>query len=221
MRLWYRICLELARLPVRGLVRPVVEGRENVPRTGGLLVAANHLSYWDPPVVAHALDRECHFVAKEELFAVPVLGPLIRSLNSIPVRRGAADLRGIQEALAVLRRGGCLLIFPEGARQRSGELGRGRPGVGLLWSHARVPVLPVHLEGTHRNRQWFLRRETVRVRIGRPLSERELAGDAAESSRQAYQRIADRIVSAIAELPGGGHEPAATPEPPFGEERSD
>jgi 1-acyl-sn-glycerol-3-phosphate acyltransferase len=203
-------------------MRPVIEGRENVLRDGGLLVASNHLSYWDPPLLAHALERECHFVAKEELFRVPALGRLIRSLNAIPVRRGAADLKGIQEALAVLRSGGCLLIFPEGSRSRSGALQRARPGLGLLWSHARVPVLPVHLSGTNRDRHWVLRRETVRVRIGVPLSGADLLGaEAATESHPAYQRIADRVLSAIAGLSSRPEAPAAAPEPPAGEERSD
>jgi 1-acyl-sn-glycerol-3-phosphate acyltransferase len=201
MRAWYRVCLALARIPMRGLMRPQVEGREWIPSSGGLLVAANHLSYWDPPVLAHTLDREVHFLAKEELFRVPVFGSLIRSLNSIPVRRGMADLKGIQEAIAAVRGGGCLLIFPEGSRSRTGELMRARPGVGLLWSHTRVPILPAYLSGTNRVRRWAAQRETVRVRFGRPLGEAELlAGEELSSSRAQYQRIADRALDAIVSL---------------------
>ncbi len=222
MRLWYRVSLELARLPIRGLMRPRIVGREHVPRSGGIVVASNHLSYWDPPVLAHALDRECHFIAKEELFRIPGLGPLIRSLNSIPVRRGMADLRSIQEALAVLRSGGCLLIFPEGSRSPSGELQRARPGVGLLWSYARVPVVPVHVSGTHRDRHWVSGRETVWVRFGPCLGERELlAGEEPTNSRAQYQRIADRVLAAIASLEPDVVSPEVAPDPPMGEEHSD
>lgn len=201
MRAWYRGCLELARLPIRGLMRPAVDGEAFVPRLGGLLVAANHVSYWDPPVLAHALGREVHFLAKEELFRVPVFGSLIRSLNAIPVRRGMADLKGIQEAIASVKGGGCLLIFPEGSRSKTGELLRARPGVGMLWSHTRVPILPAYLSGTNRVRRWATRREEVRVRFGPILGEAQLlAGEDLTSSRVQYQRIADRVLDAIAAL---------------------
>ena len=69
-----------------------VKGRENLPFKGGLIVACNHISFWDPPMVGSACPRELYFLAKEELFATPLLGPLIRSLHSIPIRRGVADL---------------------------------------------------------------------------------------------------------------------------------
>ena len=201
MRAWYRGCLALARVPIRGLMRPAVEGAAYVPDTGGLLVAANHLSYWDPPVLAHVLGREVHFLAKEELFRVPVFGSLIRSLNAIPVRRSMADLKGIQEAIAAVKGGGCLLIFPEGSRSRTGEFLRARPGVGMLWSHTRVPILPACLAGTNRVRRWAVRREEVRVRFGPVLGEAELlAGEDLTSSRVQYQRIADRVLDTIAAL---------------------
>ena len=122
----------------------------------------------------------------------------------------------------MLREGGCLLIFPEGGRSRAARLQPARPGVGLLWSYARVPVLPVHLTGTHRDRHWLTGRETVWVRIGAPLGERELlAGAEPVNSRAQYQRVADRILEAIAALPADAGHVAAASNPPMGEGQSD
>src|SRR5512134_1457256 len=97
-----------------------VRGREQVPREGGLIVASNHISFWDPPLVGTAAIRELHYLAKEELFRTPVLGPFIRTFNAIPIRRGVADLSGLTKAMDMLRAGRALLMFPEGTRVRDG-----------------------------------------------------------------------------------------------------
>src|SRR5262249_33220638 len=95
------------------LTRWDVRGRQHGARNGGLIVASNHISFWDPPMVGASLPREVHFLAKEELFRTPGLGLLIRSLNAIPIRRGVADLSGLSRALEVLKAGDALLMFPE------------------------------------------------------------------------------------------------------------
>ena len=85
------------------LTRWEIRGRERVPRSGGLIVASNHISFWDPPIIGAAFPRETHFLAKEELFRAPGLGLAIRLLNAIPIRRGVADLSGLSRALEVLK----------------------------------------------------------------------------------------------------------------------
>lgn len=216
MRLWYGFCLATAALFLRLFMRPRITGWENIPRSGGLIIAPNHLSYWDPPLTAVAVQRESYFLAKEELFRIPLLGTLIGSLNSIPVRRGVADLKGISRSLAALKNGGCLILFPEGGRSLDGRLHRARPGVGLMVTQARVPVVPTYIVGTNRGRRWIALREKVRIHFGPPLSPEELIeGTEAERSRDQYQSIGNRVMDAIArikhEIVGGPSEAAPGP----------
>jgi len=178
-----------------------VKGTENIPRFGGLIVASNHISFWDPPLVGAALPREAHFLAKEELFSNPVLGPVIRSVNAIPIRRGAADLSGLTRAMETLKRGGALLMFPEGSRMRDGELHPARPGVGLIAVQADVPIVPCYISGSNRPRRWLYRGTRVRIWFGVPRHWRELVGgDSEEAGRMLYQRVGDTLMREIAAL---------------------
>lgn len=179
-----------------------VKGRENVPRRGGLIVASNHISFWDPPMVGAACPRELSFLAKEELFATPGLGALIRSLNSIPIRRGVADLSGMSRAIESIGRGGALLMFPEGSRMKDGELHPGRPGVGMMAVHADVPILPAFISGSNRPSKWWWRGVQPRLWFGQPRPWRELAGEEGDFTpgRALYQRVADGVMREIAAL---------------------
>jgi 1-acyl-sn-glycerol-3-phosphate acyltransferase len=184
--------------------------------TGGVLVAANHIAFWDPPLIAAALPRETHHLAKEELFRNPALLPIIRWMNAIPIRRGVTDLTGISRALDVLRREGCLLMFPEGGRMKDGELHPARPGVGLIVTHARVPVVPAFIAGSNHIRRCLVRRERARVQFGAPIpAETLLAGADSERGRAVYQMVADRVMEAIARLKREheGAEPTNAPGP--------
>jgi len=216
MRPWYRFHRGWVRGVLELLVRLEPRGGERVPAAGGLVVAANHFSFWDPPLVGVCIEREAYFLAKEELFRSWPLGPAIRSMNSIPIRRGMADLQGISRALDVLRAGGCLVMFPEGGRMKDGRLHRAKPGVGLIVAHARVPVVPAFVAGSNQIRRCLARQERVRVQFGSPVTAAELAaGGDAEPGRALYQRIADHVMDGIArakrELEGG--ETAAAPGP--------
>ena len=178
-----------------------VQNLDQVPLKGGLIVASNHISFWDPPLIGSALPRESHFLAKEELFATPVLGPLIRSLNSIPIRRGTADLSGIARAVEVLRRGGALLMFPEGGRMRDGELHPARPGVGMMAVQADVSIAPCYISGSSRPGKWWYRGAQVRMTFGPARSWREFAGDGdLTPGRALYQRVGSGVMREIAAL---------------------
>ena len=187
------------------LARWEVRGLQHVPREAGLLVAANHISFWDPPLIGAALPREVHFLAKEELFRTPGLGVAIRGLQAIPIRRGVADLSGLSRALDVLQRGRALLMFPEGSRMRDGELHPARPGVGMMAVQADVPVLPCYISGSHQPRKWLLRGGRVRIWFGPPRSWRELVGPEADvpPGRALYQRVGDGVMREIAVLRTG------------------
>ena len=113
-----RVCVNAV---LRTVWRMRVSGRERVPRTGPLIVAANHVSYFDPPVLGCALPRPLHFMAKKELFAVPLLGAMIRLYNAFPVDRGRGDVGAIKRAVEALKAGNAVLLFPEGTRNREGN----------------------------------------------------------------------------------------------------
>lgn len=178
-----------------------VRGREHVPRTGGVIVAPNHISFWDPPLVGAAAKRELHFLAKEELFRTPLLGPLIRAYNAIPIRRGMADVRGLSRAIEVLKRGDALLVFPEGSRMRDGKLHPARPGIGFLAVQGDATIVPACVSGTNRPRRWLFRLEKVRVRFGPARHWQSYAGEGEiEAGRALYQRIGDGVMQDVAAL---------------------
>jgi len=199
MHPWYRFILTLAGSIIRPVGRLQVTGREHVPLSGGVVIASNHGSFWDPPTIAVSLPRETYFLAKEELFRIRGFGDLIRSVNAIPIRRGMADLSGISRALDVLKNGSALLVFPEGGRMKDGELHRAKPGLGLVVAHARVPVVPAYVSGTNQIRRCLARKETIRVRFGPPLAAETLLEDG-ELGRALYQRVSDRVMDEIARL---------------------
>lgn len=145
-----------------------VIGRERVPKTGPLIIAANHASYLDPPLVGYAVNRECCFMAKRGLFeGVKFFTWLITFYNAFPIT-GAQTIR---RALWVLERGLALVIFPEGTRGQTGTLLPFHPGVGYLARKVQSPVIPVYLANSHRAiSRLILRRYHLTVVIGDPLS---------------------------------------------------
>lgn len=150
-----------------------VEGLENVPRTGPLIVAANHVSFADPPAVGCAMPRPVRFMAQAGLFRPPLFGPLIRKLGAFPVHRGEADKAAIRRALELLEEGWALLIFPEGTRGDGERLGEANRGVELLAKRSGAPILPVGIVGTQR---WLPkgakvpRPTRITVRFGKPFA---------------------------------------------------
>ena len=178
-----------------------VHGREHVPKTGAVIVASNHISYWDPLLVGTAAMREQHFLAKEELFRGP-LGWLIRSYNAIPIRRGRADLSGLAKATDVLRAGRSLILFPEGTRQRDGELRAARPGLGMLAVGSDALIVPTCIMGSDRPGKWLFRQSKLRVDFAPPRTWRELATEAAglEPGRALYEGVGAGTMREIAAL---------------------
>jgi 1-acyl-sn-glycerol-3-phosphate acyltransferase len=187
-----------------GLFRLRAIGVGNVPRAGGLMLAANHVSVLDPPVIGAAAPRPLHFMAKAELFRVPLLGGLVRRLNAYPVEREGADATALRHALLLLRRGEALLVFPEGTRGTEGApLGRGRAGAGMLAALAEVPVVPVYVEGTGRvlpRGATRPRRAPITVRYGRPLTFERGERGGRGRGKERYQEISDQIMAAIGRL---------------------
>ncbi|PZV09549.1 MAG: 1-acyl-sn-glycerol-3-phosphate acyltransferase, partial [Leptolyngbya sp.] len=149
--LWYHLFKWSVVSPMLSLYfRGRVYGAGQVPKIGGLVVVANHASDFDPPLLSAAVRRPVSFMAKEELFKVPVLSQAIRLYGAYPVKRGSADRSAIREALKQLDQGWAVGIFLQGTRTRDGRIPDPKIGAALIAAKAQVPLLPVSLWGSHR-----------------------------------------------------------------------
>ena len=144
-----------------------VFGRENIPTEGPVVIAANHLSLLDPPVLGAAATRKVHFMAKSELFKPAWFGALIRKLGAFPVRRGAMDRDAIKTGLTILKENKVLAVFPEGTRSKTGELGRAGGGAFMMAVKCKAKIVPAYIYGTDLKRHpgW----PKVRVIFGKPM----------------------------------------------------
>ncbi len=163
-------------LSLRGILKYIflflglkLEGVHNLPDKGPVIIAANHVSNWDPIFIAIALKRPVHYMAKSELFNYRLLGKLLYKINAFPVRRGTADRRAIKNALDILESGKVLGMFPEGTRNKTGDEIKFQSGVAMLALKARAPIVPVACLGTNKKCPvgWF---NPLVVKLGKPLS---------------------------------------------------
>jgi 1-acyl-sn-glycerol-3-phosphate acyltransferase len=171
--LMYQLVSYLLVFPVfRGLLRGRTSGNDLVPLQGPLVVVANHGSHLDPPFLGHALGRPVAFMAKAELFRIPILGDIIRACGAYPVKRGASDREAIRTATARLGEGWAIGVFLDGTRQMDGRVNQPRPGAALLAARSGAPLLPVAIINSHRalgtGRGWP-RLVPVVLRIGEPI----------------------------------------------------
>lgn len=157
------------------------EGLENLPKSGPVIIASNHVSNWDPVVVAVVVNRPIHFIGKASLFKYRFSDKLFRALHAFPVRRGIPDRQAIRNALQVLDDGNVLGIFPEGARNRAGDI-KAQSGVALIAIKSGAPVVPVACLGTGHMFPcgWF---HPLMVRIGKPIYGEDLSEQGAKSAR--------------------------------------
>src|SRR5271167_135936 len=145
-------------------------GREHLPRRGPLLLASNHRSFLDPFLIGTLVRRPVYYMAKRELFENRLVAWLLSRLGAFPVDRGAGDAEAIETARAILERGDCVVLFPEGTRVRPGPLGAPRRGIGRLALQSGAPVAPVAVLGTDAVRRgWRIRPHKARLRVGAPL----------------------------------------------------
>ncbi|RKX32208.1 MAG: 1-acyl-sn-glycerol-3-phosphate acyltransferase [Candidatus Zixiibacteriota bacterium] len=197
MTWFYWICWRLVRSIAQILFRIKVFNLENIPDEGAFILASNHISLSDPPLVSTAIRRPVHFMAKKELFSIPVLGSIIRNLNAHPIHRGF-DRRAIEEAVGILSRGGGLLIFPEGTRGLHGQFLPARPGIGMVAIKTGALVVPAYIHGANHKKACFLGREKLAIIFGKPIGSSELGEY--EDNKAGYRRLSEAIMDRISDL---------------------
>ncbi len=185
----------------RALFGMRVIGRENLVTEGPVLLAANHESFLDPPLIGLIYPDEVRFLARKSLFK-GLFGPVIRGWNAVPIDQDRPDIAGLKGIIKRLRQGEKVLVFPEGQRTVDGELAQGQPGIGLIVSRAGAPVQPIRISGARQalpRGTKRLRFHPITVSIGKPLRFTD-AQLKAMRGRDGHQKIADQIMEAVAEL---------------------
>lgn len=214
---WYRLLAHLLRPILMRTTRREWAGAEHLPGVGvGVVVAPNHISYADPLTLAHFLwdnGRAPRYLAKESLFRIPILGRIIAACGQIPVYRASRDAaRAYRDAVAAVRAGECVGIYPEGTITKDPALWpmKGKTGAARVALETRCPVIPIAQWGPqeilppYSNRLRLLPPKTMRVLAGPPVDLRDLQGKPVtpEILRTASDRIVDAITSALAEVRG-------------------
>jgi 1-acyl-sn-glycerol-3-phosphate acyltransferase len=207
MKLTYRAGWRLSRLVFATYFHWRVYHPERVPLRGPVILAANHASFIDPPLVGAGLTRDINYLARESLFRFPVAGAILRALNCVPVDRDGGGATGLKAILGRLLAGGGIILFPEGTRTRDGRLQPARSGVGLTVIKSDAPVVPVRVFGTFQaygRHSKFPRPHPIAVKYGPPMRFETFRAEAASCSKprlkEIYQQVADDIMGAIAKL---------------------
>ena len=180
---------------------------ERVPLTGSVILAANHASFLDPPIVGSGLHRQINYLAKASLFRHPGIGWLLRMWNAVPVQLDGGGAAGLKAILDRLLAGGAIVVFPEGSRTKDGKLQPARSGIGLTVIKSDAVVIPVRTFGTfecyNRKIRFHLPKQLA-VKYGQPMRFEKLRAEAKTCSKprlkEIYQEVADEIMAAIAKL---------------------
>ncbi len=215
----YAITRVFVRLIIPLLGGLTVRGAENIPKTGPIILAPNHRAYLDPPYLSLVTTRQLHLMAKDGLFRIPVFGPYIKAMGAFPVKRGSADRGALKQAMAELKAGRVMGIFPEGTRAEPGTLLAGEKGFALVAKQTGVPIVPIALEGTDKvlPKHGGLRRAHVRATVGKPMTAQEMLALNPDSSKDALTIISETTMKMIAALMTGPVEILQPPRPNSGE----
>jgi len=198
MGLFYRTAYNTVgcELALHGIT---IEGRENVPE-GGCLIVSNHVSYMDPTTVGWAVAREIYYLGRKSLFKPPFWSWFLPVCNVLPIDRDAHDVSGLRRIIKMLKEGHAVLLFPEGTRSNDGVIQPAEPGAGLVALKAGVPILPVRVYGTYESlsrHQKRLRLHPIRVVIGQPYVPVIPAG---KRDKEMYGPVAQEMMDRIATL---------------------
>ncbi|MZP28140.1 1-acylglycerol-3-phosphate O-acyltransferase [Heliobacterium undosum] len=192
----YRLLRALFRFPFKHFCHWRISGLENVPLDGPLIVVSNHVSNWDPVILACALPRQLHFMAKAELFKIPVLSYVMTVCGAYAVDRGKSGRQALKKSLDILEQDKVICIFPEGTRSKTGETGEAKAGTAMIAAKSRAYILPVglHNSGNVFSGGWF---RPFSVSIGRPFRI-----ETAEGERLSSQRLHDLSDGMMEEIAG-------------------
>jgi len=199
-RAFYRLCHFTGRVILRVFFGFDVTGLENIPAEGGVLLASNHRSHADPVLVGLVIKRPLHFMAKKELFRNRLFGWFIRSLHAFPMSRSVADRSSLQRAVALLKSGRALLMFPEGTRSLTDDFLPPKPGIGLISVKSGVPIVPTYVHDSWKILEpgsAVVKVHKLHMSFGRPIEPPQLVD---EPDSGLYLRIAEDVLQAIGNL---------------------
>ncbi|MCX7661148.1 MAG: 1-acyl-sn-glycerol-3-phosphate acyltransferase [Candidatus Omnitrophica bacterium] len=189
----YYLLRPIAILLCKILFRIQVKGKKNIPKKGGFILASNHLSYLDPVVLGVACPRKLNFMARDDLFTIPLFSTLIRCLGAFPVKRNSPDISAFKETFKKLKEQKPVVIFPEGRRNPQARPIPAQPGVGFIASYLGVPVIPAYIKGTDKALPMsarFIRLKKVSVCFGEQIFiERRKPHNYAEIAQQIMDSI--------------------------------
>lgn len=197
MNILYSVGWAIARI-VGVLCRMRVDGIENIPASGSFILAVNHISFYDPPLVGSMARREFNFLGKDTLFKKPMVGRILKMVKVISVKRGTIDRRAIEQCVEVLQKGESLILFPEGTRSRTGDFLDPKPGIGMIAHQARCTIVPAFVKGSDRLGDCLLGRKQLLVSFGDPITEQWLSS--LQPEKGIYQKIADEVMNRIRDL---------------------
>jgi 1-acyl-sn-glycerol-3-phosphate acyltransferase len=182
------------------LFRLRVIGRENFNVEGPVIIAANHQSYLDPPLIGVAFPGELHYLARNTLFKNRLANWILTEVNAIPVDRDRGDVGAVRAVLKLLKDGHRTVIFPEGTRTLTGQIQKARPGIGMIIAKTLVPVIPARIFGSFEAwpKNGKFKPNPITVIVGKPI--RFTSEDVASDEREIYQKISERILGEIAKL---------------------
>jgi 1-acyl-sn-glycerol-3-phosphate acyltransferase len=173
-----------------------IQGLENLPPAGPVIIASNHISLWDPIIVGCTLPRPIFFMAKEELFEHPILGKIVPHLGAFPVKRGQGDISAIRKSIGVLKDGNVLGIFPEGTRSKSGEIQEAMSGIVLIMEKSKAPILPVKVYGSRG--LLSQKRGNIGITIGKPIYAEQISVPQDVTDRRAW--LANKIMTIVNQM---------------------
>jgi 1-acyl-sn-glycerol-3-phosphate acyltransferase len=220
----YELAKVLLTGPTIAMYRARAIGLENIPQTGPVILTPNHFSQMDHFFAAVYLRRKVQFMAKSQLYSHPFIKWVFRNGGVFPVRRGYDDQKAFETAEMILARGGTVLMYAEGGRSRTGDLGEPKRGVGKVALESGAPVVPVAIHGSAHARAWKrLRFPKVTIQYGEPLSFLVKANPSREEQQQVANQVFDRVRAMYVDLEEKGRRgvlrslreglPATSPEP--------
>ncbi|MGC1481502.1 MAG: lysophospholipid acyltransferase family protein [Chthoniobacterales bacterium] len=201
MTIVYNIFYTLAKWLARIFFSYQVVHPERIPEEGGLILAVNHQSYFDPPLAGICCRRGVYYLARKSLLKWPFFGPLFPAMNVIPVDRDGNDMSALKGVIRIIREGNGVVLFPEGTRSPDGNLQPARPGIGFVIAKTGAPVLPMRIFGSHEafpKNTRSIRLHPITVVIGEPIH--FAPNELKPASRETYQALSDRVMEAIAAL---------------------